>query len=152
MSRGSLTRLAAMSSLADKMYRRTPDAPMSRRHGIDLLFTMQRHAVFSIDQDSADHISNIIFAQQAIHDSDYTKKFELLDEYHADYDPGDPRRRQKPRAAPKLRAAMADARLKWAEVLRDEELADVRIIVLPSEERDFEHIHPPVDLTVSSRI
>lgn len=38
---------------------------------------------------------------------------------------------------------------RWAEILRDENLADVRIIIMPSEERDFEHIYPPVDVNVS---
>ncbi|CZT17117.1 uncharacterized protein RCC_02949 [Ramularia collo-cygni] len=130
--------------LAEKMLRRTPDAPMSRRNGIDLLFIMQRHAVFLINQDSADHISDIIFAQQAIDDdTDPVKKYELLHEFHSGYDPS---RRNQPRPAPKLRKAMAEARVKWAEILRDEDLVDVRVVIFPSEERDFEHIYPPVDL------
>lgn len=135
--------------LADKMYRRTDDAPMSRRNGIDLLFIMQRHAVFAIDQDSADHISDIIFAQQTVDDQDTIKKYELLYDFHLGYDPSD---RHQPRPAPKLRKAVEQARVKWAEILRDENLVDVRVVVFPSEERDFEHCDPPVDLMVSSSV
>lgn len=133
--------------LAQRMQRRTRDAPMSRRNMMDLVFIMQRHAVFAIDQDSADHISDIIFAQQTIQDLDEIKKYELLDDYHAGYDAS---RKHQPRPAPKLRKAMVEARTKWAEILRDEDLVDVRIVLFPSEERDFEHVYPPVDLSVSN--
>lgn len=127
--------------LAEKMYRRTRDAPMSCRNSIDLLFVMQRHAVFTLNQDSADHISNIIFAQQFLEDAEPGKKYELIDDYS--------HRRYGAQPASKLREAMEQAGVKWAEILRDEDLVDVRIIVFPSEERDFEHVYPPVDLLVS---
>lgn len=136
--------------LADKMLRRSHDAPMSRRKSIDLLFIMQRHAVFSIDPDSADHISDIVFAQHDTEELNHIKKYELMNDYHDGYEDKHPERREKPRPAPKLRRAMHEARQKWAEILRDEDLVDVRVTVNPSEEADFVHIYPLVNLKVSA--
>lgn len=102
--------------ILERMYKRSPNAPPSRRvhGGYNLVYMSLRHVVFELVPESADFVTDILYDM-------YTESelIRLCEEARTGH-------------SGELMSAMLEARHRWTLILRDNQMADVRVIVLPA--------------------
>ncbi|SMQ45951.1 unnamed protein product [Zymoseptoria tritici ST99CH_3D7] len=102
--------------ILERMYKRSPNAPPSRRvhGGYNLVYMTLRHVVFDLVPESADFVTDILCDM-------YTEPelIRLCEEARTGH-------------SGELMSAMLQARRRWTLILRDNQMADVRVIILPA--------------------